>query len=131
MSAIRRAVTVENVGDRGESLESDVKRPERRHDHKVRQDERPSARPRPPEATANVRDPDADLDRERTRQRLAYRDALAHLVLGEPPLVADQLALHLADEGDGAAEAEEAEPEVVPDELADGDALRCLAQFQC
>src|SRR5438552_6458273 len=104
----RRADPIEDRGHRRQSLESDVQRAERDHDHEVRQDERPSAGPGAPEAAADVRDPDADLDREWTRQRLADRDTLA-LVLGDPLPVADQLPLHLADEGDGAAEAEEAE----------------------
>ncbi len=60
---------------------------------------------------------------------MADGDALAHFLFREPLLVADQLAFHLADECDGAAEAEEAEPQVVLDELADWDARRCLVRF--
>jgi len=47
-------------------------------------------------------------------------DALAHLLLGQPLPLADHLAFHLADERDGAAEAEEAEAQIVPDKLAMG-----------
>jgi len=80
-------------------------------------------RPRPPEAAADVRDPDADLDRERAGQGLADGDPFPHLLLREPFLFADHLALHLTDERDGTAKPEEAEAKVIPDELADRHAL--------
>ena len=54
---------------------------------------------------------------------LADGDSLAQLLLGEPLLFANHLTLHLPDEGDGAAEAEEAEAQVVLDEVPDGHAL--------
>src|SRR5262245_59697640 len=117
-----RAHAVEDRSDRGQSLESNVQRRERRHDHKVGQDERPTSGPGPPEAAPKIRDPAPDLDGQRPWQRLAHRDALAHLVLGEPLLVAHELALHLPDERDGTSEAEKPEAEVVPDEVADRDA---------
>src|SRR5437879_13894057 len=101
----------------------DVERSQRGHDDEVREDERPAARPRPPEATTDVGDPDADLDRERTRQGLADRDPFPHLLLGEPFLFADHLALHLSDERDRTAEADEAEAQVVADELANRHAV--------
>ena len=73
--------------------------------------------------TADVRDPDADLDGERPRERLTHGDPLAHLILGEPLLVADELALHLTDEGDRAAETEQPEPQEVSNEVANRNAL--------
>ena len=72
---------------------------------------------------ADVRDPDADLDCERTRERLAHSDAFAHLVFRQPLLLADQLALHLTDEGDRAAETEQPEPQEVSNEVANRNAL--------
>src|SRR5207249_11142201 len=106
-----------------------VERAHGRDDDEVRQDERPSSGPGAPEAAPNVRDPDADLDRQRTRQRLADGDALAHLLFAEPPLVADQLALHLAHERDRTAEAKDTEAQIIPDELADRHAVRRLLRF--
>src|SRR5439155_1604295 len=86
--------------------------------------------PSTPEAAADIGNPDADLDREGPREGLTDGDALAHLLLGQPLPLADHLAFHLADERDGAAEAEEAEAQIVPDELADGHAPWCLLSFQ-
>ena len=73
--------------------------------------------------TADVRDPDADLDRERAGERLAHRDGLAHLFLGQPAALGDELALHLTDEGDRAAETEQPEPQEVSNEVANRNAL--------
>src|SRR5205807_355190 len=83
------------------AAEMDVERAQRGHDDEVRKDERPAAGPGPPEAAADVRDPDADLDRERAGQGLADGDPFAHLLLAEPFLFADHFALHLSDERDG------------------------------
>ena len=88
-----------------------------------------STGPRTPEAAADVGNPDADLDREGSREGLTDGDALAHLLLGQPLPLADHLAFHLADERDGAAEAEEAEAQIVPDKLADGHAPWRLLPF--
>jgi hypothetical protein len=101
-----------------------VERAQRRHDDEVRENEGPAARPRAPEAAAQIRKPYTDLDGERTRERLADGDAFSHLVLGDPALAADQLALHLAHQGNRTAEAEETQAEVVPDEVFDGNAPR-------
>ena len=59
--------------------------------------------PRAPKAGAQVGDVDADLDGERSRERLTYRNGLPHLLLGEPFSVGDKLLLHLADERHGTA----------------------------
>jgi len=83
----------------------------------------------PQKAAADVGNPDADLDREGSREGLTDGDALAHLLLGQPLPLADHLAFHLADERDGAAEAEEAEAQIVPDKLADGHAPWRSAPF--
>ena len=77
----RRADAVEDRRHRLQVAEIDVERAERGDDHEVRQDEGPAAGPGAPEAAAQIGDVDADLDRERPRQRLADRDGLAHLLL--------------------------------------------------
>jgi hypothetical protein len=56
---------------------------------------------------------------------LADGDDLPHLLLGEPFLVVDQFAFHLADEGYRSAKAEKAEPQEVADQLADPAAFTC------
>src|SRR5436309_13475193 len=96
----------------------DVERAQRGHDDEVRKDERPAAGPGPPEAAADGRDPDADLDRERAGQGLADGDAFAHLLLREPYRSADHFALHLTDHRDGTAKRQAAEAKVMPHELA-------------
>jgi hypothetical protein len=121
-----RAHAVEDRGDPGQAAEVDVERAQQRDDHEVRQNECPAARPRAPEAAAQIGGPDADLDGERAGQRLADRDALTHLALRHPAAIADQLALHLADEGDGAAEAEQPEPQVVANEIPNRNATRIV-----
>ena len=63
----------------------------------------------PQKPHAQVGDVDADLDGKRTRQRLADRDGFAHLLLGQPAALGDQFALHLADERDRPAKAEQAQ----------------------
>src|SRR5947209_82357 len=124
-----RAHAVEDGRHPWQPAEVDVERPERRDDDEVRQDERPPAGPRTPEAAADVGNPDADLDREGSRERLTDGDALTHLLLGQPLPLADHLAFHLADERDGAAEAEQAEAQIVPDKLPDGHAPWRLLPF--
>src|SRR6202035_2175180 len=110
--------------DGAQVAEMDVEGAERRDDHEVRQDEGPAARPGAPEAGAQIGNIDADLDRERAGQRLADRDRLAHLLLGEPLLVGYELALHLTDQRDRPAEAEQAEAEEVGRHPGDRAALR-------
>ena len=82
----------------------DVERAERRDDHEVRQDERPAAGPRAPEAAAQIGDVDADLDRERPRQRLADRRSPRASPPREPAALGDQFAFHLSDQRDRTAE---------------------------
>src|SRR5437879_5323890 len=98
-------------------------RAERRNDDEVRQDEGPTAGPCPPEAAAQIGDEYSDLDRERAGKRLADGDGLAHLLLGEPFLVVDELPFHLADQGDRFAEAEKAQSEKIAHHLAHLSAL--------
>jgi len=62
--------------------------------------------PGAPESAAQIADIDADLDRQRSGQRLADGDGLAHLLLGQPFALGDDFALHLADQRNGAAEAQ-------------------------
>jgi len=84
-----------------------VQRTQSGNDQKIRQDERPAARPRPPEAAAQIRDEDAHLDRERSRQRLTYGDRFAHLLFAQPTALGDQFAFHLANQGHGSTKAEQ------------------------
>src|SRR4029077_14405931 len=99
--------------------EIDVESPEPRHDHEVWQDEGPASRPRTPEAGAQVGDVDADLDGERPRQRLAYRDRLAHLLFSQPAALVCEFTSHLTDQRDRAAEAKQAKAEKVAHALHD------------
>src|SRR5438445_3461163 len=79
-----RAHAVEDSRHPWQPAEVDVERPERRDDDEVRQDERPPAGPRTPEAAADVGNPDADLGREGSRERLTDGDALTYLLLDQP-----------------------------------------------
>jgi hypothetical protein len=54
---------------------------------------------------------------------LADGDGLAHLLLGKPFLAVDELALHLADQGDWPAEAEKAQSWEIAHQLAHVSAL--------
>ena len=101
---------VEDRGHRLKVAEIDVERAQRGDDDEVRQDEGPSAGPGAPEAAAQVGDIDPDLNRQRPRQRLADRDGLAHLLLGEPFAVVDEFALHLADQRHRTAKTQESQP---------------------
>src|SRR5207237_10680184 len=67
-----------------------------------------------------------DLNCERPGQRPAYRTAFQQLVPREPLLPSDQLARHLADEGDRTAEAEQPKPKEIPHEIADRYAAGCF-----
>ena len=113
------ADAVKDCRHRFEVAERDVERAERGDDDEVRQDEGPAARPRAPETRAQVGDVDPDLDRQRTGQRLADRDGLAHLLLGEPAAAADEFALHLCDKRHRASEADRPEAQEVAHDFAD------------
>jgi hypothetical protein len=115
----RWAHAIENRGHGFQVAKIDVESPKRRHDYEVWQDEGPTSCPRAPEAGAQVGDINADLDRERPRQRLANRDRLAHLFFGQPTPFVRQFAAHLTDQRDRTAEAEQAKAEKVPHDLHD------------
>ena len=72
----------------------------------------------PQQPASKIRDIDADLNREWPGQRLTDRDRLAHLLLADPAAAVDQLALHLTDERDGSAKAEQTETKEVEYKLA-------------
>jgi hypothetical protein len=72
-----------------------------------------------PQKPAQVGEVNADLDRERSWQRLADRDRLAHLVFRQPSAFVRQFAPHLTDQRDRAAKAKEAEAKKVTDDLDD------------
>src|SRR5215831_10144870 len=118
-----RADTVKDGLHEREPAEVDIERAHGGDDNEVGKNERPASCPGSPEAAPDVGDPDADLDGERPWQGLADRDALAHLVLREPLLVADQLTLHLTDERHGPAEAEKTKAQEVAHEIAKGNAV--------
>jgi len=101
-----------------------VNRTERGDDQEIRQDERPTASPGAPKPAAHIGDENPDLNRQRSGERLRYRDGVAHLLLGQPALVADQLLFHLSDKRHGSAEADRAEAQEITDYLADRPALR-------
>src|SRR6516162_6062364 len=110
---------VEDGGHRPELAEMDLEGAESRHDNEVRQNERPAPRPRAPESAAQIGGVDADLDGERSRQRLADRDGLAHLLLAQPLALGDELALHLPHQRHRSAEAQEPEAKEVGHQLRD------------
>src|SRR6516165_7971023 len=93
-----------------EIAEIDVKGAQRCDDHKIWKDKRPAAGPCPPKAGPQIGNVHADLDRKRSRQRLADGNCFAHLFLRQPSTVGDQLALHLTNEGDRPAEPQEPKP---------------------
>jgi hypothetical protein len=55
------------------------------------------------------------LGGERARHRLAHRETLLELLFAEPASLLDEVSVHVADEGDRAAEARAAELEEVAD----------------
>ncbi len=103
----------------------DVKGAERRDDHEIREDKGPTSGPRTPESGTQVRNIDADLDGERSRQGLADRDRFAHLLFGQPFALGHKLALHLTDKRHRSAEPEQAETQKISDDLADSAVRRC------
>ena len=98
-----RADAVKHGRHGGKVAEMDVERTESGDDDEIGKDEGPATSPRAPKAGAQVGDVDADLDGERSRERLTYRNGLPHLLLGQPFPVTNKLSLHLADERDGTA----------------------------
>jgi hypothetical protein len=109
--------TIENRGDRLQATEVDVQRTERRHDEEVRQDERPAPRPRAALATAQIGDKDPDLDRQGPGQGLTHGDGLAHLLARQPAALGDELALHLADQRDGAAKPQQTQSQEIAHQI--------------
>ena len=91
--------TIENGNDRLKRAKMDVESPQGRHYQEVRKNKPPSAGPSSPEPCAQVGYKDADLNGKWPGERLTDRDHFAHLILGEPAALRDQLALHLTHEG--------------------------------
>src|SRR5439155_12575453 len=67
-------------------------------------------------ARLEIADPHHDLRRERPRHRLPERNAIEELLAGEPGAPLDEVALHVTDRGDWAAEAPRPQAEEVSDE---------------
>src|SRR5262249_25890254 len=114
---------VEDGGHGLQAAEVDVESAERRHDDKVGEYEGPAAGPGAPEPAPQIGNVDAYLNRERTREGLADRDSLTHLLLSQPTPLGDELALHLADQCHWTPEAEKSEAQEVAHELLDGVSL--------
>src|SRR6202521_578076 len=102
-----RAHPVKHSRHGGEVAEMHVERTESGDDDEIGKDEGPATCTRAPKAGAQVGDVDAELDGERSRERLTYRNGLPHLLLGQPFSVFDKLLFHLADQRDGTAEPKE------------------------
>jgi hypothetical protein len=115
----RRTDAIEDRSDGLEVTEIDIEGAERGNDDEVRQNECPASRPRAPEAGAQVGDIDTNLNRQRPRQGLTDGDGLAHLLLGHPATLADEIALHLADQRHWAAEPEEPKAQEVGYDFGD------------
>src|SRR5713101_2756354 len=112
---------VEDCRQDRQPAEVNVKRAKCGHYDEVRQDERPSARPRSPKAAAQIGDENSDLDRERSRKRLAYCYSVAHLVAAQPLPLLHELSLHLSAQCYWSAEAKRAEAQVVKNKVAKTD----------
>jgi hypothetical protein len=113
-----RADPIEYPRHGGKVAETDVERTQSGDDEEIGKDEGPPTVPRAPKAGAQVGDVDADLDGKRSRERLAYRNGLPHLLLGQPFSVGDKLLLHLADERDRIAEPEQPQPREIGHHLS-------------
>jgi hypothetical protein len=124
----RRADPVEQRGHPAKAAKVHVERTERTDDQEIGQDEGPAAGPGSPEPAAHVGDENPDLDRQRPGQRLRYRDGVAHLLPGDPALVADQLLFHQPDQRHRAAKTDRPEPEEIKDDVPYRAALRHLGR---
>src|SRR6266849_3850901 len=80
---------IEDGGYRLQVAEIDIENAQCGDDDKVRKDESPATRPGSPKPATEIGNVDANLDRERSWKRLANRDRLTHLLLGEPFPVID------------------------------------------
>ena len=123
-----RAHAIEDAADALQVAEMHKQRTQRGDDQEVGKNESPAAGPGSPKAATQVGDKDADLNGKRPRQGLTDGHRLPHLVPRQPLAFANKLAFHLADQGDGSAEAHESEPQEVEDDIPDGNfAAVCMA----
>src|SRR5215470_10800676 len=120
-----RADTVEDTSDRFEIAKIDIESTQGGYDDKVRKDESPAAYPGTPKTAAQVRNINSDLNRERSGQRLAYSNGFTHLVFGEPAALGNEFSLHLTDQCNGTAEAQQAEPEKIQKQLGQRATFYC------
>ena len=108
---------VEERLDDGAPGERDVQRRHHAHDDERREDERHRRRDGAGKAAADVAEPHRELRGERAREGLRDREALEVLLLGDPAEALDEVALHVAGEGDRSAEAERPQAQEVPGDL--------------
>src|SRR5262249_16563996 len=120
-----RADTVEDTGDRLQIAEIDIESAQSGNDHEVWKDESPAAYPGTPKTAAQVRNINSDLNRERSGQRLAYGNGFTHLVFGEPATLGNEFTLHLADQRNRTAEAQQSEPEKIQKQLGQRATFYC------
>ena len=92
----------------GQPAEAHVEPADGQHHDERRQDERERDQGRAAHARVDVAQADRELRGQGPGRELRERQRLHVLVLGEPPAALHQVALHVADEGDRAAEAEAA-----------------------
>jgi hypothetical protein len=104
---------IEQRLDDRQALGVDVDDRDRQHGHKRGDDERGGHRQGAERAAGEEADPHGDLGGQRAGHGLAERDAVEEVLAAEPAAAFDQVALHVADGGDGAAEAPGAKAEEV------------------
>src|SRR5262252_9194910 len=101
-----------------------VERADGSHHEEVRQDEGPTASPCAPEPAAQVGNEYANLDRERSGERLTDGNHFTHLIAAQPATALDQVAFHEPHECHRPPETRGSKPQEVPDELGHGPALQ-------
>lgn len=98
-----RADAVEDRADEREVAEVHEERAKRRHNDEVGQDKCPPAGSGAPEASAQIRNEDSNLDGQWSWERLTHRDTFAEFLFADPPALLDEPLLHLAGERGRAA----------------------------
>lgn len=92
------------------------------HHREGGQDEGHADEGRAPDPALNPAEVDCQLGRQRTGRELGQGQVLLVVTHGDPAAFFDQIALHVAGQSDGAAEAEGAEPEEIAEQLVQGTA---------
>src|SRR5262249_45756227 len=126
-----RANPVEHALHPGKAAKPNVGRRKGKHHHKRRQNEGNGDQSCASDSEVNVSQVDRKLRRKRARSQLGKRKPLQVILLANPSATTNQILLHVARKRNRSTKSYGAEPQEIPDETRQRDALLLSVRQRC